>query len=70
MFFRWRPAHFGAEIYWMGIIDHVDIPRRRYDEAKQFAGEVTALKDKIKRLIMRPADGSRWVMELPPAKPD
>ena len=27
-------------------------------------------KDKIKRLIMRPADGSRWVMELPPAKPD
>ena len=47
MFFRWRPAHFGAEIYWMGIIDHDDIPRRRYDEAKQFAGEVTALKDKI-----------------------
>ena len=31
----------------MGIIDHDDIPRRRYDEAKQFAGEVTALKDKI-----------------------
>jgi beta-galactosidase len=47
MFFRWRPAHFGAEIYWMGIIDHDDIPRRRYEEAKQFAHEVTALKDKI-----------------------
>ena len=36
MFFRWRPAHFGAEIYWMGIIDHDDVPRHRYDEAKQF----------------------------------
>ena len=47
MFFRWRPAHFGAEIYWMGIIDHDDIPRRRYDEARQFATEVAGLKDKI-----------------------
>ncbi len=47
MFFRWRPAHFGAEIYWMGIIDHDDIPRRRYDEARQFAGEISSIKDKI-----------------------
>lgn len=43
MFFRWRPAHFGAEIYWMGIIDHDDVPRRRYDEAKQFAIEASEL---------------------------
>ncbi|MER8474824.1 beta-galactosidase [Mesorhizobium sp. M1163] len=47
MFFRWRPAHFGAEIYWMGIIDHDDVARRRYDEARQFATEMMALKDKI-----------------------
>jgi beta-galactosidase len=47
MFFRWRPAHFGAEIYWMGIIDHDDIPRRRYEEAKQFASEINAIKDQI-----------------------
>ncbi|MCZ7450859.1 beta-galactosidase [Agrobacterium rhizogenes] len=47
MFFRWRPAHFGAEIYWMGVIDHDDVARHRYDEAKQFATEMTALKDKI-----------------------
>ncbi len=47
MFFRWRPAHFGAEIYWMGIIDHDDIPRRRYDEVRQFASEINAIKDKI-----------------------
>ena len=30
MVFRWRPAHFGAEIYRMGVIDHDDVPRRRY----------------------------------------
>ncbi len=40
MFFRWRPAHFGAEIYWMGVIDHDDVPRRRYDEATQFFTEM------------------------------
>ncbi len=43
MFFRWRPAHFGAEIYWMGVIDHDDVPRRRYDEATQFFGEMNRL---------------------------
>jgi beta-galactosidase len=47
MFFRWRPAHFGAEIYWMGIIDHDDIPRRRYAEVKQFAEEIAASRDAI-----------------------
>ena len=47
MFFRWRPAHFGAEIYWMGVIDHDDVPRRRYDEASQFFHEMTAHKDAI-----------------------
>ena len=47
MFFRWRPAHYGAAIYWMGIIDHDDVPRRRYEEARQFATEVTAIKDDI-----------------------
>ncbi|WP_428377458.1 beta-galactosidase [Lichenicoccus sp.] len=40
MFFRWRPAHFGAEIYWMGILDHDDQCRRRYAEASRFAHEV------------------------------
>ncbi|MDP9810912.1 beta-galactosidase [Rhizobium tibeticum] len=44
LFFRWRPAHFGAEIYWMGIIDHDDVPRRRYQEAIQFAGDINKIK--------------------------
>lgn len=47
LFFRWRPAHFGAEIYWMGVIDHDDVPRRRYDEATQFFGEMNRLAPQI-----------------------
>lgn len=47
MFFRWRPAHFGAEIYWNGVIDHDNVPRRRYEEAKQFASDIAKIKDKL-----------------------
>jgi len=47
MFFRWRPAHFGAEIYWMGIIDHDDQPRRRYREAQQFGRDIAALEKNL-----------------------
>ena len=47
LFFRWRPAHFGAEIYWMGLIDHDNVPRRRYREAQQFATEIHRIKHKL-----------------------
>jgi beta-galactosidase len=44
MFFRWRPAHFGAEIYWNGILDHDDVPRRRYQEAVRFATDIKTIE--------------------------
>lgn len=47
MFFRWRPAHYGAEIYWMGIIDHDDVPRRRYKEAAEFASDIARIKNDL-----------------------
>lgn len=47
MFFRWRPAHYGAEIYWMGLIDHDDEPRRRYHEACQFASDINLIKNEL-----------------------
>jgi beta-galactosidase len=53
MFFRWRPAHFGAEIYWMGIIDHDDVPRRRYAEAAQFAGDMARIGDALLGTVVR-----------------
>lgn len=40
VFFRWRTAHFGAEQYWHGIIDHDGIPRRRYAEIKSMGLEL------------------------------
>lgn len=47
MFFRWRPAHFGAEIYWMGLIDHDDQARRRYHEAVNFASDIATIEPEL-----------------------
>ncbi len=40
IYFRWRTCRFGAEEYWTGIIDHDNIPRRRYDEVKTIGGQL------------------------------
>jgi beta-galactosidase len=41
--FRWRTARFGAETYWHGILDHDNIPRRRYEEFAQKGRELARL---------------------------
>ena len=40
LFFRWRTSRFGAEEYWCGILDHDNVPRRRYQEASQLGEEL------------------------------
>ena len=40
LFFRWRTARFGAEEYWCGVLDHDNVPRRRYREAQQLGDEL------------------------------
>ena len=35
IYFRWKVLHYGMEQYWHGIIDHDNVPRRRYEEVKQ-----------------------------------
>jgi beta-galactosidase len=40
LYFRWRTCRFGAEEYWCGILDHDDIPRRRYHEAAVLGKEL------------------------------
>ncbi|NQT84327.1 beta-galactosidase [bacterium] len=40
LYFRWRACRFGAEEYWCGILDHDNIPRRRYREVKQVGAEL------------------------------
>ncbi|MEI6168938.1 MAG: beta-galactosidase [bacterium] len=40
LYFRWRTCRFGAEEYWCGILDHDNVPRRRYDEVSQVGTEL------------------------------
>lgn len=43
LFFRERSCRFGAEEYWCGLIDHDNVPRRRYKEAAQMGKELKTL---------------------------
>jgi beta-galactosidase len=47
LFFRWRTARFGAEEYWCGVIDHDNVPRRRYEEVKQLGRELQVVGPEI-----------------------
>lgn len=47
LYFRWRTCRFGAEEYWCGILDHDNIPRRRYHEAKQIGSELSHIGPEI-----------------------
>ncbi len=40
LFFRERSCRFGAEEYWEGILDHDNVPRRRYHEAARLGAEL------------------------------
>lgn len=40
LYFRWRTCRFGAEEYWCGILDHDNVPRRRYKEVQQVGEEL------------------------------
>ena len=43
LYFRWRTCRFGAEEYWCGILDHDNVPRRRYAEISQIGTELKAV---------------------------
>ena len=45
--FRWRTCRYGAELYWNGVIDHDNQPRRRLAEFKQEADEFKRLGPKL-----------------------
>ncbi|MBN1864847.1 MAG: beta-galactosidase [Victivallales bacterium] len=47
LYFRWRTCRFGAEEYWCGILDHDNIPRRRYDEIAQIGREMRTVGKEI-----------------------
>lgn len=43
VYFRWRTAPFGTEIYWHGIYDHPKVPNRRVAEVEQVGREFAAV---------------------------
>lgn len=43
--FRWRTAVAGAEMYWHGILDHSNIPGRRYEEFCELCETVDGLQE-------------------------
>lgn len=45
--FRWRTCRFGAEIFWYGILDHDNIPRRRYEEFSREGAELACIGPKV-----------------------
>lgn len=45
--FRWRTCRFGAEEYWNGILDHDNVPRRRYEEFALEGRELAAAGPRI-----------------------
>ncbi|MFA6294180.1 MAG: beta-galactosidase [Victivallales bacterium] len=47
LYFRWRTCRFGAEEYWCGILDHDNIPRRRYDEISLIGKEMGTVGKEI-----------------------
>jgi len=52
--FRWRTCRFGAEQYWCGILDHDNIPRRRYEEACREGAEFARLGPEILGSYLEP----------------
>jgi beta-galactosidase len=43
LYFRWRSCRYGAEEYWCGVLDHDNVPRRRYQEISRIGKEMAAL---------------------------
>jgi len=47
LYFRWRTCRFGAEEYWCGILDHDNVPKRRYYEVVQIGKELSCIGKEI-----------------------
>jgi beta-galactosidase len=45
--FRWRTCRFGSEEYWGGILDHDNVPRKRYRELCQEGAELKRIGPEI-----------------------
>lgn len=51
--FRWRSAVAGAEQFWHGLIDHSNVPGRRFAEFAGLCGEVNELSERLKGSVLQ-----------------
>ena len=51
--FRWRSAPSGAEQFWHGLIDHSNVPGRRFEEYRGLCGEVRKLAPLLEETEVR-----------------
>ena len=50
--FRWRNAIIGAEMFWHGIIDHSNVPGRRFYEFEDLCKDVNKISDELKDSVI------------------
>lgn len=60
LFFRWRSCRFGAEEYWCGILDHDNVPRRRYRELAQMGAEMARIGPAVLGTAVRVEAAVAW----------
>jgi beta-galactosidase len=51
--FRWRNASIGAEMFWHGLIDHSNVPGRRFYEFEELCKDVNKISDELKDSVIK-----------------
>ncbi|HEM47670.1 MAG TPA: beta-galactosidase, partial [Alphaproteobacteria bacterium] len=76
VYFRWRAARFGAELYHSGLLDHEGQPTRGYAEAKELGEQVARLGRALEgsapqaQVAFLHDYASRWSLDLQPHNKD
>jgi beta-galactosidase len=76
VFFRWRAAQIGAELYHSGLLDHGGRPTRGYDEAKAIGRDGSRLSQLLRGSVPQAEVAflhdypSRWSLDLQPHNRD
>ena len=50
--FRWRNAAIGAEMFWHGLIDHSNVPGRRFYEFEELCRDVNKISNELKDSVI------------------
>ncbi|GKX65058.1 beta-galactosidase [Inconstantimicrobium mannanitabidum] len=51
--FRWRNATIGAEMFWHGLIDHSNVPGRRFNEFAELCNDVNKISAELRDSVIK-----------------